>query len=61
MLKFILMGLSMSLLLSNWGMLVSVLFISAFIFGLGIESFNLGIINLIQIDIISYFLSYLSI
>ncbi len=61
MLKFILMGLSMSLLLSNWGMLVSVLFISAFIFGLGIESFNLGVINLIQIDIISYFLSYLSI
>lgn len=61
MLKFILMGFCMTLLFSNWGVAVILLFLIAFVFGAGIDGFGLGLVNLIQIDFISYFLRYLSI
>nr|BCW03167.1 NADH dehydrogenase subunit 4 [Daphnia pulex]BCW03180.1 NADH dehydrogenase subunit 4 [Daphnia pulex]BCW03193.1 NADH dehydrogenase subunit 4 [Daphnia pulex]BCW03206.1 NADH dehydrogenase subunit 4 [Daphnia pulex]BCW03219.1 NADH dehydrogenase subunit 4 [Daphnia pulex] len=61
MLKFILMGSCMTLFFSNWGVAVTLLFFMAFVFGVGMSGFGLGLVNLIQVDLMSYFLSYLSI
>jgi len=61
MLKFILMGSCITLFFSNWGVAVTLLFFIAFVFGVGISGFGLGLVNLIQVDLISYFLRYLSI
>lgn len=61
MLKFILMGVSLGLLFSNWGITVMLLFLIAFIFGICIDGFGFGLVNLIQVDLMSYFLRYLSI
>lgn len=61
MLKFILIGVCLGLLFSNWGVLIALLFLIVLLFGAGIESFGLGVVNFIQIDFLSYSLSYLSI
>nr|ALQ78670.1 NADH dehydrogenase subunit 4 [Daphnia pulex] len=61
MLKFILMGVCLGLLFSNWGVLIALLFLMVLLFGAGMESFGLGVVNFIQVDFLSYSLSYLSI
>lgn len=61
MLKFILVGFCIFFLFNNWGVLISLLFLTAFLFGVLVESFGLGIVNFIQVDALSYYLRYLSI
>jgi len=61
MLKFILIGILISSLFNNWGVLISSLFLIVFLFGVIAEGFGIGVVNFIFIDVLSYFLSYLSI
>jgi len=61
MLKFLLIVASLFSLIGHWGVLISFLLGISFVWGLLIENFNLGTVGLIQLDLLSYLLGFLSV
>ena len=61
MLKFLFIAVSLFSLTGHWGVLISFLLVISFVWGLSIENFNLGIVGLAQLDLLSYLLGFLSV
>jgi len=61
MLKFLFIVVSLFSLTRHWGVLISLLLGISFMWGQAIENFNLGIVGLMQLDLLSYLLGFLSI
>nr|YP_009711873.1 NADH dehydrogenase subunit 4 [Daphnia laevis]QGA47450.1 NADH dehydrogenase subunit 4 [Daphnia laevis] len=60
MLKFLFLSCGLFFLMNYWTLLIFVLFLAVMVWGLTMENFNLGMVNLIQLDYLSYMLGELS-
>lgn len=60
MLKFLFLGFCFLCIINHWGVLIILLLIASFLWGLCIDSFDLGVVGLIQLDNLSFLLGYLT-
>jgi hypothetical protein len=60
MLKFLFFSCGLFFMINYWALLIITVLLAALMWGLTMENFDLGLVNLVQLDYLSYLLGELS-